>query len=86
MSLARNIAHAIGNPRSVHCTVCHRDQPVDAASCLEGGWPKCCGYTMTMDSHATRCKNRDDKSLKGALEAIERDYPASDKQEGERRA
>jgi hypothetical protein len=34
----------------VWCTVCGRMERVDAAHCLRHGWPKCCGYTMTIDS------------------------------------
>lgn len=39
--------------RNVHCTVCHRDERVENG--LADGWPKCCGYTMTIDSHEERC-------------------------------
>lgn len=39
--------------RTVHCTVCHRDDHVENG--LADGWPKCCGYTMTIDSHFARC-------------------------------
>ena len=34
----------------VWCTVCGRSRAVDGAQCLQRGWPKCCGYTMTIDS------------------------------------
>lgn len=55
MTLHDKLADAIGNPRSVHCTTCHRNQPVDSAEALATGWPKCCGYTMTINSHESRC-------------------------------
>lgn len=38
----------------VWCTVCKRKQKVDAADCFRNGWPKCCGYTMTIDSPQKR--------------------------------
>lgn len=34
----------------VWCTVCGRSEKVNAGHALEHGWPKCCGYTMTIDS------------------------------------
>lgn len=39
---------------TLHCTVCHRDQANDGMGWVLG-WPKCCGYTMTLDGHSTRC-------------------------------
>lgn len=33
----------------VWCRYCERLQRVNAAECLARGWPKCCGYTMTID-------------------------------------
>jgi len=36
------------------CTVCGRVTNVDGADCLAHGWPKCCGYTMTIDSPEER--------------------------------
>lgn len=38
----------------VWCTQCGRSQRVDGAHCLLHGWPKCCGYTMTIDSPKER--------------------------------
>ena len=34
----------------VWCRTCGHTQRVDAAQCLRGGWPACCGATMTIDS------------------------------------
>lgn len=34
----------------VWCTVCGRSERVNGAECLRHGWPKCHGYTMTIDS------------------------------------
>ena len=34
----------------VWCRICGRSQRVDSAGALRNGWPKCCGYTMTIDS------------------------------------
>jgi hypothetical protein len=33
----------------VWCRHCGHSQQVDAAFCLQHGWPKHCGYTMTID-------------------------------------
>ncbi len=49
MGLHQDIANAIGNPDRVYCRTCGSSQPVDSAECLTSGWPKCCGYTMTID-------------------------------------
>lgn len=38
----------------VWCTSCGRSQRIDPANCLQNGWPKCCGYTMTIDSPSER--------------------------------
>ena len=34
----------------VWCRECGRSMRVDSAYALGNGWPKCCGYTMTIDS------------------------------------
>jgi hypothetical protein len=34
----------------VWCRTCSRERRVDGADALRHGWPKCCGYTMTIDS------------------------------------
>lgn len=39
---------------SVWCTKCGLQIHVNSAHCLKAGWPKCCGYTMTIDSPAER--------------------------------
>lgn len=33
----------------VYCRTCKGSKRVDATECLSSGWPKCCGYTMTID-------------------------------------
>lgn len=38
----------------VWCTVCGRSQRVNTAEAFRSGWPKCCGYTMTLDSPSER--------------------------------
>lgn len=38
----------------VWCTVCGRSEHVNGGSCLRHGWPRCCGYTMTIDSPEER--------------------------------
>ena len=34
----------------VWCRECGTTKRVDSAQALRTGWPKCCGYTMTIDS------------------------------------
>lgn len=34
----------------VWCRECGFTQKVNGAECLRSGWPKCCGYTMTIDA------------------------------------
>ena len=38
----------------VWCHQCGRNQMVNSAKRLEKGWPKCCGYTMSLDSPEER--------------------------------
>lgn len=38
----------------VWCTQCGNAQRVDVAHSFAHGWPKCCGYTMTIDSPQER--------------------------------
>lgn len=33
----------------VQCRTCRKIVKVDSASCLRNGWPKCHGFTMTLD-------------------------------------
>ncbi|OZI23715.1 hypothetical protein CAL26_09800 [Bordetella genomosp. 9] len=38
----------------VWCMHCGAYRLVDASRSLQHGWPKCCGYTMTIDSPEER--------------------------------
>lgn len=38
----------------VWCKTCGRSQKVNGGGCIRTGWPKCCGYTMTIDSPEER--------------------------------
>lgn len=38
----------------VWCRKCGFTQRADSADCLRNGWPKCCGYTMTIDAPGER--------------------------------
>lgn len=40
----------------VWCTECGKKQKVNSSKCFAFGWPKCCGYTMTIDSPEERAK------------------------------
>lgn len=35
---------------TVRCSTCRREERVSFGRCLGEGWPKCCGYTMTLVS------------------------------------
>lgn len=41
----------------VWCMRCRRSKKVDAAHCLEHGWPRCHGVTMTLDAPHEREPN-----------------------------
>lgn len=43
----------------VWCVECGRTQKCSSAHAFRYGWPKCCGYTMTIDSPEER------RTLKG---------------------
>ncbi|MCU7840843.1 MAG: hypothetical protein KZQ94_15875 [Candidatus Thiodiazotropha sp. (ex Troendleina suluensis)] len=38
----------------VWCHECGRTQKVNSGHALANGWPKCCGYTMSIDSPEER--------------------------------
>lgn len=42
----------------VWCTTCGATQRVNTPGALRHGWPKCCGYTMTIDSPEERAALR----------------------------
>lgn len=37
----------------VWCKTCGTRENINASICFEYGWPKCCGYTMTIDPPET---------------------------------
>lgn len=39
---------------TVWCRHCGRSQSVNSAHALAAGWPKCCGFTMTIDAPEER--------------------------------
>lgn len=43
----------------VWCRKCGRSQRTDSAAALRSGWPKCCGYTMTIDHPDTWAVDRE---------------------------
>lgn len=51
-SLHRSLANSSPDLAAglVYCRTCGRVRRVDSAHCLRHGWPKCCGYTMTLGS------------------------------------
>ena len=52
MTVEQTIAKSAPQLRrgQVWCRECGRTQRVNSALALREGWPKCCGYTMTIDS------------------------------------
>lgn len=42
----------------VWCTSCGSTRKVTGFGALRNGWPKCCGYTMTIDSPEERAALR----------------------------
>jgi hypothetical protein len=50
-NIHKNIANVVWGKEKgkVHCKECGREVEVNYAECLEHGWPKCCGYTMSLD-------------------------------------
>ena len=49
MSICDKLAQIVGTHPMVYCRTCRRSQRADAAQSFQSGWPKCCGYTMTLD-------------------------------------
>lgn len=43
-------AHPALQRGQVWCRQCGKSQRVNSAEALRSGWPKCCGYTMTIDA------------------------------------
>jgi hypothetical protein len=52
MSLHQKLAES--HPKltrgQVWCRSCGSTRRIDSAGAMQHGWPKCCGYTMTIDS------------------------------------
>lgn len=47
------------NISKVYCKTYKNELEVDPAYCLAHGWPKCCGYTMTIDTPEKWNKNNE---------------------------
>lgn len=45
----------------VWCRTCGSTLKVDAAYALRHGWPKCCGYTMTIDSPEEQTEEKENQ-------------------------
>ena len=50
VSIELQLVHEKIRRGRVWCTACGRSFQVDPAKCFQNGWPKHCGYTMTIDS------------------------------------
>jgi Zn finger protein HypA/HybF involved in hydrogenase expression len=58
-SLHENLAecHLSISRGKVWCRTCGSEQRVDPTNAIRFGWPKCCGFTMTID-HPDTWKDR----------------------------
>lgn len=52
-----NNSHSDLTNAKVSCSLCQFTMQVDAGSALQNGWPKCCGYTMILQSSDRQNKN-----------------------------
>lgn len=52
MNIHESIANDVPKIKrgQVWCRECGHTEKVDGAECLARGWPKHCGYTMTIDA------------------------------------
>lgn len=50
-AMYKDMAKGMGN--RVRCNSCFKEQIVNPEHCLRHGWPKCCGYTMSLLSAPT---------------------------------
>lgn len=52
MDLAKKLdfSHPKLERGQVWCRQCGATQRVDSGFAMRNGWPKCCGYTMTIDA------------------------------------
>jgi len=66
MSLYKTLAncHPSISRGKIWCKQCGAGVSVNSAECLRGGWPLCCGQTMTIDSpeERTRMEAKDGKA------------------------
>ena len=56
--------------RFVWCRKCKRKATVNHEQCFEVGWPKCCGYTMTIDPPEKWSADKGPGDIKQALDAL----------------
>ena len=63
MTLHENLAksHPSLTRGQVWCIVCGHTEKVNSAGAMKTGWPKCCGYTMTIDSPSERQQMKEKK-------------------------
>ena len=48
------MANSMGNPSEVYCEFCGKVTKINAAECLEHGWPECCGFTMRLNKKESK--------------------------------
>lgn len=48
-AISKSFTDIVGKHPTVYCHNCGSTETVDAIECLSNGWPKCCGYTMSLD-------------------------------------
>lgn len=57
----------------VWCTTCRRRLKVDSVACLLGGWPKCCGSTMSLTPPISKAE----KAVDAAFDRTQEDNDAA---------
>jgi hypothetical protein len=62
LNVVKSIQGAFGTEsrKRVWCRECGKSKTVDTVFCLATGWPKCCGYTMTIDAPTEALHEREE--------------------------
>lgn len=63
-----SVVHSVPQLRRglVWCITCGSKQNVNSADAMRGGWPKCCGHTMTIDSPEERARLHAERVIEGS--------------------
>lgn len=64
-------SHPKLNRGMVWCKECGNRESVKSSDALQNGWPKCCGYTMTIDSPEERNEQQSDDNYAVRVKAVQ---------------